>query len=160
MGHLIDSYTGTVHLEKGLLLTPGLTPEALMELVGAQPSGSFAKNAWYSDIRMETDHGELVMALYFKKEALVMFQASLTSTYGTTGSMIKKKNDELLKGDLGRPTEERKFSPGFIGRFLLKRHAQSWHDSANELFWKLPFGTVLSTVNPQSGASVFQVRWK
>ncbi len=160
MGHLIDSYTGTISLEKGLLLTPGMTPDSLMELIGSMPSGSFGNRCWYSDIRMETDHGELIMNLYFKKDALVMWQASLTSAYGTTGSMIKTRNDKLLMEDLGRPSEERQYSPGLIGGFFLKRHAQPWHETAREFTWRLPFGTVVSTVDTHDGASVFRVRWK
>ena len=160
MSHLIDSYTGAIRLEKGLILTRGQTPDELIHLIGARPTGSIGKTLWYSDIRMETEHGALIMALCFKSDSLVSFQASITSSYGTTGAMIKAKNDKLLIDDLGRPHEDKTYSPGFIGRFLLKRHAQSWHSTAKELTWKLPFGTVISTIEPRDGSSIFKVIWK
>jgi hypothetical protein len=160
MNHLIDSYSGNIRLEKGLILKGGQTSEELQGLVGAQPTGSFWKNTWFSDIRMETEYGAMVFALYFKNDALVMFQASLTSSYGTTGSMIKSRNDKMLLDDLGRPHEEKTYKPGFIASRMLKAHAQGWHESAKELIWKLPFGTVTSTIEPRDGSSVFQVRWK
>jgi hypothetical protein len=160
MNHLIDSYSGAIRLEKGLILKGGQTSEELVQLIGPRPSGSFWKNTWYTDIRMETEFGALVMALFFKSDALVMFQASITSSYGTTGSMIKSKNDKLMIDDLGRPHEEKPYKPSLIEGFMLKAHAQAWHDSAKELTWKLPFGTVTSTVEPRDGSSVFRVRWK
>jgi len=160
MSHLIDSYSGVIRLEKGLMLNRGQTPDELIQLIGARPSGSFGKNSWYTDIRMETEHGALVMALFFRAELLVMFQASITSSYGTTGSMIKSKNDKLLIDDLGRPHEEKTYAPSLIGKLLLKSHAQAWHSTAKELTWKLPFGVVTSTIEPKDGSSVFRVRWK
>src|SRR5471030_1309602 len=135
--HLIDSYSGNIRLVKGLILKGGQTSEELANLVGPRPSGSFWKNTWFSDIRMETEFGAMVMALYFKADLLVMFQASLTSSYGTTGSMIKSRNDKLLIDDLGRPHEEKVYKPSYIGSYMIKAHLQGWHETAKELSWRL-----------------------
>ena len=160
MSQLIDPYTGAVRLEKGLILTPGLTPDELIKLVGARPTGSFSNKCWYTDIRMETEFGAFTMGLFFKKEELFQFQASLLSSYGPSGPLIKSRHDEMLIALLGKPKEERPVIRGFISKIFYRSHGQAWHSTAKELVWKYPWGTVSSTVEPRDGSAMFQVLWK
>ncbi len=160
MTHLIDSYTGAIFLERGLTLTPGLSPDELVRLIGAQPSGTIGSKAWYSDVRMETENGAFNMALFFQKDALYMFHASFLSGYGPAGALIKGRHDKMLTELLGRPHGDRPIVKGLIKKIMFKSHNQSWHETAKELYWTFGWGTVTSGVDPRDGSAIFRVEWK
>jgi len=160
MTHLIDSYTGAIHLERGLTLLPGQSPDELVRLVGAQPSGSIGSKIWFNDVRMETEHGAFNMALFFQKDALYMFQASILSGYGPAGALIKGRHDKMLTEMLGRAHGDRPIVRGLIKKIMFRSHNQSWHETAQELYWNFGWGTVTSGVDPRDGGAVFAVEWK
>ena len=109
---------------------------------------------------METDSGNLIMALYFKGDGLKEFHASIHSGYGPSGALIKKKHDEMLIAMLGRPMEEKPFTRSLFSKIVYKSAVQSWHNHAKELTWKSPWGVVKSTVDPRDGSAQIIVKWK
>ena len=160
MSQLIDQYSGAVRFDRGTILTPGLLPDELIKLIGIRATGSFMSKSWFTDIEYQSDFGPFILALYFKKDALYMVQASLHTTYGSAGALVKSRHDDLLIKNLGKPTRERPIIRNVFSSILYKSHGQSWHAHAKELTWVFSWGTVKSTVEPREGASIMQVQWK
>ena len=160
MDPLIDRSTGSVHLDKQWTLSPGLSVEHLANLIGNRLSGTDRITRWFSHIPVKTPYGDFDLTLVFSGELLMAFRAQPKGDHRASEIEIKAKQDALLGKLLGPPTAVRYLVSSEIARTLFRVIRKEWPKGAKELTWELPWGRVISSVDPKDTVPEFKLQWK
>jgi hypothetical protein len=88
------------------------------------------------------------------------FRAQPKGDHRASEIEIKAKQDALLGKLLGPPTAERYLVSSEIARTLFRVIRKEWPKGAKELTWELPWGRVISSVDPKDTVPEFKLQWK
>jgi len=160
MAPFIDRGTGTVHLSNDWALVPGLSIEALSNLIGARVSNSDGNVRWFSHILVESRYGQLDVTLNFDPQILTSIMVNLKTEFKTSEAKKKAKHDAMITALLGQPTSERNYVSSEIVRFLFGVIQYKWPKLAKELTWEMPWGTVISGADMRRSVAEIWIMWK